>query len=67
MREAINPPLVTLEDVLVVANLNAAWAKVKANAGAAGVDGLTVTQSREVIYLHPLDQELAQRGLSFVR
>ena len=49
MRDEINPLPVTLEDVLVAANLNAAWAKVKANAGAAGVDGLTVTQSREVI------------------
>ncbi len=49
MREEINPPPVTLEEVLEAANLNAAWAKVKANAGAAGVDGLTVKQSREVI------------------
>lgn len=45
-------PPVTLNDVLAVENLNAAWAKVKANAGAAGVDGRTVAQSAEWIAEH---------------
>ena len=38
-------PAVTLEDVMTAQNLNAAWAQVKANAGAAGVDGRTVEQT----------------------
>jgi RNA-directed DNA polymerase len=46
---AINEPPVTLEDVLAAQNLNAAYAKVKANAGVAGVDGRTVGQTAEWI------------------
>jgi RNA-directed DNA polymerase len=42
-------PLVTLEDVLAAENLRAAWAQVKANAGAAGVDGRSVAQSAEML------------------
>lgn len=45
------PPL-TLEDVLTAENLNEAWAQVKANAGAAGVDGRTVEQTAELIREH---------------
>lgn len=36
---------VTLEGVLAKENINAAWAQVRANAGAAGVDGLDVERS----------------------
>jgi hypothetical protein len=36
---------VTLEDVMAVENLNAAWAQVKTNAGSAGVDGRTVAET----------------------
>jgi hypothetical protein len=46
---AINEPPVTLEDVLAAQNLNAADAKVKANAGVAGVDGRTVEQTAKWI------------------
>lgn len=45
-------PPVTLEDVLEVENLNVAWAKVKANAGTAGVDGRTIAQTAELIRTH---------------
>lgn len=38
-------PPVTIEEVLAAENLNEAWAQVKANAGAAGVDGRTVAQT----------------------
>lgn len=40
MRETVNMEPVTLESVLGKENLNAAWSQVKANDGAAGVDGL---------------------------
>ena len=46
---ATNEPPVTLEDVLAAPNLNAAWKKVKANGGVAGVDGRTVEQTAEWI------------------
>lgn len=49
---AENVSAVTLEDVLTTGNLNAAWAQVRANAGAAGVDGLTVRQTAELIREH---------------
>ena len=55
-------PAVTLEDVLSVENLNAARAKVKASAGAAGVDGRTVEQTLEWLREHK--EELLQRILS---
>ena len=45
-------PAVTLEDVLLAENLNEAWAKVKANAGAAGVDGRTVDQTAGLLREH---------------
>jgi group II intron reverse transcriptase/maturase len=45
-------PAVTLEDVLQAENLNEAWAQVKTNAGAAGVDGRTVAQTAELIGTH---------------
>jgi group II intron reverse transcriptase/maturase len=45
-------PPVTLEDVLAVENLNAAWAQVKTNAGAAGVDGRSVAETAELIGEH---------------
>lgn len=56
---AMPTPPVTWEDVLAVENLNAAWAQVKANAGAAGVDGRTVAQTAEWIVAHK-DQLLSQ-------
>jgi RNA-directed DNA polymerase len=46
MRETVNTEPVTLESVLAKENINAAWAQVKANAGAAGVDGLDVERSQ---------------------
>ena len=45
-------PLVTLAEVLTVENLNEAWAQVKANAGASGVDGRTVEQTAGLIREH---------------
>jgi group II intron reverse transcriptase/maturase len=52
MRETVNTEPVTLEGVLAKENLNAAWLQVKANAGAAGVDGLSVESSRVYITEH---------------
>jgi hypothetical protein len=49
---ASETPGVTLEDVVSAENLNEAWARVKANAGAAGVDGRTVAQTAELICGH---------------
>lgn len=49
---ASETPAVTLEDVLLAENLNEAWARVKANAGAAGVDGRTVAQTAELLREH---------------
>jgi len=45
-------PPVGMEDILTAENLNAAWARVKANAGAAGVDGRTVAQTAELLKTH---------------
>jgi len=49
---ASETPAVTLEDVLLAENLNEAWARVKANAGAAGVDGRTVDQTAGLLKEH---------------
>lgn len=57
---AIQTPPVSLVDVLAVENLNAAWAQVKANGGAAKVDGRTAAQTAERIVAHK-DQLLNQR------
>lgn len=45
-------PRGTMEEVLRAENLNEAWAKVRANAGAAGVDGRTVEQTAELLGRH---------------
>ena len=45
MRNGENTETATLEAVLSRENLTAAWLAVKANQGAAGVDGLNVGQS----------------------
>ena len=45
MREAVAMEPVTMESVLEKENLNTAWSQVKANDGAAGVDGLDVRVS----------------------
>jgi len=52
MRETVNLGSATLESVLAKENLNAAWSQVKANDGAAGVDGLNVERSRVHITEH---------------
>ncbi len=49
MRETVNTEPVTLESVLAKENLNAAWSQVRANDGAAGVDGWDVERSLERI------------------
>jgi len=49
MRETVKAEPVTLEGVLAKENVNAAWSQVKANDGAAGVDGLDVKQSQSRI------------------
>ena len=46
-----NPPP-EMEAILTAENLNAAWAQVKANAGAAGADGRTVARTAEPIKTH---------------
>ena len=46
---ASETPMVTMEEVVSAENLNEAWARVKANGGAAGVDGRTVAQTGELI------------------
>jgi group II intron reverse transcriptase/maturase len=52
MREAVTLEPVTLEGVLAKENLNAAWSQVKANGGAAGVDGLDIQRSQAHIREH---------------
>jgi group II intron reverse transcriptase/maturase len=49
---ASETPAVTLEDVLLAENLKEAWARVKAKAGAAGVDGRTVDQTAGLLKEH---------------
>jgi len=46
MRETVKTEPVTLEGVLAKDNLNAAWAQVRANKGAAGVDGRDIESSQ---------------------
>ena len=52
MRETVTMEPVTLESVLAKENLKAAWSQVKANDGAAGVDGLDVEHSSAHIREH---------------
>jgi RNA-directed DNA polymerase len=52
MRETVTMKPVTLEGVLAKENLNAAWSQVKANDGAAGVDGLDIERSQAHIREH---------------
>lgn len=52
MRETKTMEPVTLESVLAQENLNAAWSQVKANDGAAGVDGWDVEQTEALIREH---------------
>lgn len=49
MRETVKTEPVTLESVLAKDNLNAAWSQVRANSGAAGVDGRDVESSQVYI------------------
>lgn len=58
--ETIEP--VTLEAVLERENLLSAWIAVKANAGAAGVDGLSIEQTRSHLQKHwdPIKTKLLQ-------
>jgi hypothetical protein len=62
MREAVNKEPVTLESVLAKENLNAAWSQVKANDGAAGVDGRDIEDSRAHILKHWTGIEAALRS-----
>lgn len=52
MHETVSQEPVGLERVLAKENLNVAWARVKANAGAAGVDGRSITQSEAHLRQH---------------
>ena len=52
MRETVSTEPVTLQSVLAKENLNAAWSQVRANDGAAGVDGWDVKGSAEFIREH---------------
>ncbi|HRK23308.1 MAG TPA: hypothetical protein PLX06_15920 [Fimbriimonadaceae bacterium] len=45
MHEVKQPETATLEAVLAKDNLNAAWKAVKANQGAAGVDGRDIEET----------------------
>ena len=58
-REPVNKEPVTLESVLAKENLNAAWSQVKANDGAAGVDGLNIEASRAYVAEHWIQIETA--------
>ena len=69
-----------MEQVLAEENLRKAWQRVKANAGAPGIDGMTVKATPQGvpqggplspllanITLDPLDKELERRGHRFAR
>jgi RNA-directed DNA polymerase len=67
MSETVELPLggvdITMETVLARANMQAAWAAVKANAGAAGVDGQGIAESEEHLSTHwPLVRAKLLRG-----
>lgn len=49
MHPTVTMEAVTLESVLEKENVNAAWSQVKANDGAAGVDGLDIEHSQSYI------------------
>ena len=54
---------ITMETVLARENMRAAWAAVKANAGAAGVDGKGIAESEEHLSTHwPTVREKLLRG-----
>ena len=59
MHETGTQEPVTLESVLAKDNLNAAWSQVKANDGAAGVDGLDVEHSLAYVRGHWIQIETA--------
>ena len=67
MSETIELPLggveITMETVLAPANMRAAWAAVKANAGAAGVDGKGIAETEAHLNTHwPTVREKLLRG-----
>ena len=67
MSETLELPLggvdITMETVLAPANMRAAWAAVKANAGAAGVDGKGIAETQAHLHTHwPTVREKLLRG-----
>jgi RNA-directed DNA polymerase len=67
MSETVELPLggvdITMETVLARENMRAAWAAVKANAGAAGVDGKGIAESEAHLSAHwPTIREKLLRG-----
>ena len=67
MSETVELPLggvdITMETVLAKENMRAAWAAVKANAGAAGVDGKGIAESEAHLSTHwPTIREKLLRG-----
>jgi len=67
MSETIELPMggveITMETVLAPANMRAAWAAVKANAGAAGVDGKGIAETEAHLNTHwPTVREKLLRG-----
>lgn len=67
MSKTVELPLggvdITMETVLARGNMRAAWAEVKANGGAAGVDGKGIAESEEHLSTHwPRIREKLLRG-----
>ena len=67
MSETLELPLggveITMETVLAPVNMRAAWAAVKANAGAAGVDGKGIAETEAHLNTHwPTVREKLLRG-----